>query len=209
MPVASKTETRFMKRGRQRIVWEVAMSCLALAVKFHRDFLKPLTPICSSSFLVVAPVAMTHDDFELSQKDVLEVFSYKIWDVTPGPFLEEIWNSLPNLRRLLAFPEGWTLAQYSAWRRLNACALEGEMFQFPISLLSAAALIEGTVDSLMAYYRSDVDEEHSEEEEERKENRARLAVTGIVEDVRDLLLVPKNDLHRCRLWIQEMASIDD
>lgn len=33
MPVAGKRETNLMKRGRQRIVWEVAMSCLALAVK--------------------------------------------------------------------------------------------------------------------------------------------------------------------------------
>ena len=40
MPVAGKRETLLMKRGRQRIIWEVAMSCLAIAVKVGLLILK-------------------------------------------------------------------------------------------------------------------------------------------------------------------------
>lgn len=65
MPVAGKNETPLIKRGRLRIIWDIAMSCLALAVKFHRDFLNPLSPIYSRDFLVVAPHPMSHDDFEV------------------------------------------------------------------------------------------------------------------------------------------------
>ena len=65
MPIAGKNETPLIKRGRLRIVWDVAISCLALSVKFHRDFLNPLTPIYSRDFLVIAPHPMSHDDFEV------------------------------------------------------------------------------------------------------------------------------------------------
>ena len=33
MPIATKKETPLMRLGRQRIAWNVAVSCLALAVK--------------------------------------------------------------------------------------------------------------------------------------------------------------------------------
>ncbi|KLO04875.1 hypothetical protein SCHPADRAFT_1003161 [Schizopora paradoxa] len=193
MPVAGKRETKLMKRGRQRIVWEVAMSCLALAVKFNRDFLRPLTPIHSRTFLAIAPYSMSHDDLEISQKDVLEVLSYQVREVTPGPFLEEIWNSLPTLRKLVAFPEGWPTVQQNAWRRLNTCATEGEMFQFPISLLTAAALIDGIIEALMTYY--DAEEVGSKPCYDKSlETKATCAVAGVVDDVKDILGVKKASL---------------
>ncbi|THG96822.1 hypothetical protein EW145_g7712 [Phellinidium pouzarii] len=191
MPVATEKETPLMTLGRQRITWDVAVSCLALAVKFHRDFLGPLSPIYSREFLVIAPHPMSHDDFEISQKDVLQALDYQIHEPTPEPFLTEIWNSLPTLRRLLSFTEGWEVAQMNAWHRLNVAIVAGEMFQFPMSILASAALIEGGIEALIALYESDMEtrvgRELNESEEVNLEDKAMLAFSGVVEDIKDLM----------------------
>ncbi|KAI5120986.1 hypothetical protein M0805_000447 [Coniferiporia weirii] len=213
MPIATEKETPLMTLGRQRISWDVAVSCLALAVKFQRDFLSPLNPIYSHEFLVIAPHPMSHDDFEISQKDVLQALDYQIREVTPGPFMEEIWNSLPTFRKLLGFTEGWEVAQMNAWHRLNVASLAGEMFRFSMSLLSAAALIEGGIETLIALYESDMESqvgrELTDDEEVSLEDKATLAFAGVVEDIKDLIEITAEDMKRCRDWIQHIMQVNE
>ncbi|KAH8109612.1 hypothetical protein DFH11DRAFT_1515335 [Phellopilus nigrolimitatus] len=210
MPKATKKETPLMKLGRQRITWDVAVSCLALAVKFQRDFLEPLNPIYSREFLVIAPHPMSHDDFEISQKDVLEALEYEVRQITPEPFMEEIWNSLPTLRKLLGFVDGWEVTQMNAWHRLNAAASEGEMFQFPMSLLASSALIEGGVEALVAYYGSDMETRVGREltgaEEMCVDDLAMLAFVDVIEDVQNLVGIVSDDLDRCRDWLRHTMN---
>lgn len=80
-----------MKLSRERIIWSVAVSCLALAVKvalllfsasicscyffkFNRDFLAPLEPVNVSDFLSLSKEPMGHDDFEVSRPSLNATF---------------------------------------------------------------------------------------------------------------------------------------
>lgn len=60
---------------------------------------------------------------QVSQIDVLKALDYRVFEATPGQFIDEIWNCLPTLRKVLAFPDGWTTAQTNAWLRLNTAVV--------------------------------------------------------------------------------------
>lgn len=102
--------------------------------------------------------------------------------------------------------------------------LEGEMVQFPISLLTAAALIDGIVEALMTYYDDD-DVGNKTGYNKALETKATCAVAGVVDDVKDVLGVQKvstschnmiirliltslmkKDLNRCRAWIRKQVD---
>ncbi|EJC99455.1 uncharacterized protein FOMMEDRAFT_148678 [Fomitiporia mediterranea MF3/22] len=203
MPVPTEKETPLMRLGRRRIVWDVAISCLAIAIKYNRDFLSPFSPVYAREFLVLAPHPMSHDDFEISQKDVLQALEYEIRDVTPGPFMQEIWASLSSFRKLLSFSDGWEITQMNAWHILNASMTASEMLQFPISLLTAGALVEGAVVALIDLYEQDADSLNSENS---SRNEAESVIDDIVKDINELMGVPSVDMKRCRRWLQKVIS---
>ena len=134
---------------------------------------------------------------------------YEVREITPGPFLDELWNCLSTLRRLLAFPNAWTSVQQYVWKKINGCATgtvhhlklsllnarlyeEGEMLQFPVSLLTAAAIIDGTVDALMSYFEAEQDESMDVKETESiLQQQADNAVAGVIDDIKDVLDVSK------------------
>lgn len=62
---------------------------------------------------------------KLAQKDILEVLNYQIHYATPQAYQEELWNSLPSLRKLLNFTNAWDQVKTYVWERLNA-AVTGE-----------------------------------------------------------------------------------
>ena len=85
------------------------------AQQFHRDVLFPLDVICAQEFLALAPHAMDFADLENAQRDILEALSYRVGGTTPGAFMEELWEALPTLRRLVGFDAGWDGVQGKAW----------------------------------------------------------------------------------------------
>ncbi len=103
----------------EAVTWDIAVACLALSVKFHRDVLFPLDVIYAHEFIDLAvPHKMTFEDLENAQRDVLEAVAYRIGSATPGAFMEELWAALPTLRTLLGFDAGWEGVQKEAWATL-------------------------------------------------------------------------------------------
>lgn len=64
------------------------------------------------------------------------------------------------------------------------------MFQYPISLLTAAALIDGIIEALITYYDTE-DTGNPTGHGKTLETKATCAVAGIVDDVKDILGVKK------------------
>lgn len=69
------------------------------------------------------------------------------------------------------------------------------MLQYPISLLSASALIEGGIEALVAFYESDIElsegRDLDEEEIVSLEDKAHIAFAGVIEDIKDLMGISK------------------
>ncbi|KAI0300027.1 hypothetical protein B0F90DRAFT_1572247, partial [Multifurca ochricompacta] len=124
------------------VVWDYAIAAIALAVKIHRDYLPPLKPIYARHFLALAPHEMYFDDLELAQRDLLEYFSYDLGMPTPQGLLDELHLALPTLRYALDFENAWEDVLSETWTQLLAAARSPDMLRFPVSLLTATALIE-------------------------------------------------------------------
>ncbi|KAI0251699.1 hypothetical protein BJV78DRAFT_1125880 [Lactifluus subvellereus] len=125
------------------VVWDYAVAAIALAVKIHRDFLPPLKPIYARHFLALAPHDMCFDDLELAQRDLLEYFSYDLGMPTPQALLDELRLALPTLRHVLEAEHAWEDILSETWEQLLAAAHSPDLLRFPVSLLTATALIEG------------------------------------------------------------------
>ncbi|OBZ66787.1 hypothetical protein A0H81_13268 [Grifola frondosa] len=173
-PAPSKVDevSAFVQDGEVETTWDLAVACLTLSVKFHRDVLFPLDVILSNEFLALAPHSMSFEDLEVAQRDILEALSYRVGSATPGSFMEELWFALTSLRKLLDFDEGWKTAQKEAWAILtnallsesnerpkarcdvvNDLTTEPDVLRFPISLLTMCALLDGITESLVHKYK--------------------------------------------------------
>ena len=136
--------------------------------------------------------------------------------------MDELWSTLPSLRALLNFKGGWEATQREAWevlsdaicgklfplkglqkRTLTICT-EPDILRFPISLLTASALISGLVSSLVDYYKHEdglqlkkrpwddsnsgvISETENEISLEMYIRRATRATKYVVADFRDVL----------------------
>ncbi|KAF8797634.1 hypothetical protein BYT27DRAFT_7237189 [Phlegmacium glaucopus] len=139
------------QEGRNLIIWDIAVACLALSVKFHRDFLEPLLPVYVHEYLSLAPQNLSYEDLETSQRDLLSAFDYSL-GVTPQPVIDELWFSLESLRTLLDFKNGWETAMADAWCGLFDAICEPDVQRFSISTLAAVALMDGVIESLVQRY---------------------------------------------------------
>ncbi|KAJ3788106.1 hypothetical protein GGU10DRAFT_347011 [Lentinula aff. detonsa] len=138
--------------GSELVTWDVAVGCLALSVKMHRDFLPPLYPIFSSDYEELAPHDMGYGDLEAAQRDIFFALSYNLGS-TPQAILDDLWIALPSLRELLNSDEGWGLVLQETWLILFETVSEPEIMDFSLSLLTAAAVIEGLVSALVRHYQ--------------------------------------------------------
>ncbi|KAJ3988203.1 hypothetical protein F5890DRAFT_554228 [Lentinula detonsa] len=138
--------------GSELVTWDVAVGCLALSVKMHRDFLPPLYPIFSSDYEELAPHDMGYGDLEAAQRDIFSALSYNLGS-TPQAILDDLWIALPSLRELLNSDEGWGLVLQETWLILFETVSEPEVMDFSLSLLTAAAVIEGLVSALVRHYQ--------------------------------------------------------
>ncbi|KZT00176.1 uncharacterized protein LAESUDRAFT_666682, partial [Laetiporus sulphureus 93-53] len=134
------------------IIWDVAVACLALSVKFHRDVFLPLYSIPAHEFMAIAPHSISYDDFEAAHRDVLYALSYSVGSVTPGMYMQELWEALPSLRQALGFDNGWKIAQEETWAILLEAMMQPDVLRFSMSLLTASAMIDGIIESLVHKY---------------------------------------------------------
>ncbi|KAL6306976.1 hypothetical protein BKA93DRAFT_771786 [Sparassis latifolia] len=208
-PKARGMDMILLREGREAVTWDVAVACIALCVKFHRDALLPLYIILACEFLSIAPHSISNDDLEASQRDVLQTFSFSIGSITPESYMQELWLALPSLRKLLGFDNGWKVAQTEAWSVLLDALLQEDMLRFPVSLLTASALIDGVVESLARRYM---------EESFRKvgwlttscqckqfRKKAIKAASGFMLDIQEILGYSAKDLKFCRQWLRSIV----
>ncbi|TBU63372.1 hypothetical protein BD310DRAFT_808415 [Dichomitus squalens] len=138
----------------EAVTWDLAVACLALSVKFHRDVLFPLDVIYAQEFLDLAPHRMEFANLENAQRDVLEALAFRVGSVTPGAFMAELWEALPTLRILVGFDGGWDGVQDKAWDVLCDALQQQDLLRFPISLLTAATVTQGVLEVLVKRYKA-------------------------------------------------------
>ncbi|KAI0718555.1 hypothetical protein C8T65DRAFT_803825 [Cerioporus squamosus] len=209
----------------EAVTWDVAVACLALSVKFHRDVLFPLDVIYVDEFLDLAPHEIEFEDLETAQRDVLEAITYRVGSATPGAFMAELWAALSTLRSLVGFDGGWDAVQEEAWGILNDALQQPELLQYPSSLVTGAAVIEGVLEVLQRRYKTTGVDGRGKPVGKRDARSLRKAALkcsrGVRLDIQDVLHVSK--VSRATIPVQlslkgviggparlsEVAGIDD
>ncbi|KAI0643860.1 hypothetical protein C8Q79DRAFT_1012404 [Trametes meyenii] len=191
----------------EAVMWDVALACLSLSIKFHRDVLPPLDVIYADEFLALAPwhaPAFAH--LENAQRDVLEALAFRPRGGNgPGAFAEELWAALPALRGLLAFDSGWAGVQEEMWTILGGALLDPDVLQYPISLLTAAALMESVVRRLAKRFNATGMNHHGRKIKKRDDGSLRRAAMkaskGARLDIADVLRIADDELVKCQRWL--------
>ncbi|KAI0088236.1 hypothetical protein BDY19DRAFT_891544, partial [Irpex rosettiformis] len=188
------------------LTWDLALACIALAVKFHRDVLPPLYPVTAEEFLLISPHTMEYDDLESAQRDLLSALSFRVGSNTPGAYMDELWEALASLRTLIQRRGNWQVTKIETWELLSDTLLDASYLNYPSHLLTGCALILGTVESLVLTMKAeaaDILKLHATGRAPRTKRReaectcaslkkrARKAVKYVERDMRDLLDVPE------------------
>ncbi|KAF8235373.1 hypothetical protein L208DRAFT_1392520, partial [Tricholoma matsutake] len=140
-----------ISRGSLYTTWDIGVVCLALSIKFHRDFLNPLLPVYAYEFQALTPHNLAYEDLETSQQDILASFLYRL-GLTPQAVLDELWVVLPSLCQLFDYNGGWNCVTKETRWRLFEVVIELDVLQFGILLLMAAALTNTIQGSLVQKY---------------------------------------------------------
>ncbi|KAG2071275.1 hypothetical protein BDR04DRAFT_1016458 [Suillus decipiens] len=151
-----ESESDDWQEGQEAVIWDTALGSLALCVKFHRDFLDPLSPVYAYEFLDLARHSISYQDLEVAQRDILSACGFSLGSITPQGLMDELWLALPTLRKA-AEPvrNGWKSVQVEIWNRLFDALIEPDVLQFPVSLLTASALLDGLIIAIARHYRSE------------------------------------------------------
>ncbi|KAL0948509.1 hypothetical protein HGRIS_011070 [Hohenbuehelia grisea] len=213
--------------GWNLVVLDTAAGCLAISVKLHRDTLWPLNPVHADEFVLLGEHEFTYEDLEAATRDVIEAFSGYLGD-SPQPILDEVWLALPSLRQMLDFEGGWVRARKDIWGRLLEAVREPDVLRFPMTLLTAAALVDALISTLLerANYlsewngetrrlgldaanevASDVRKKHRQPAQalhERRRVRMSRKIEGVVYDLQAVLGIADDDLKTCRNWFAEL-----
>ncbi|KAG6809688.1 hypothetical protein H0H92_015146 [Tricholoma furcatifolium] len=115
--------------GKLLVTWDLALACLAISVKYHRDFLDPLLPVYAWEFmrletglqarmqhagvsiethetdLSLGPtqILIGYNDLETAHRDLLAALDFRLGD-TPQGVLNEAWEAMPALRAVVRGP---------------------------------------------------------------------------------------------------------
>ncbi|KAG1729443.1 hypothetical protein EDB19DRAFT_2027731 [Suillus lakei] len=155
-----QSESDNWQDGQEAVTWDTALGSLALCVKFHRDFLGPLSPVYVYEFLDLARHSASYEDLEVSQRDILSACGFSLGCITPQALMDELWLALPTLRKAIEpLKDGWKSVQVEIWDRLFDALTEPDVLQFPVSLLTASALLDGLVIAIARYYKAEADME--------------------------------------------------
>ncbi|PCH37539.1 hypothetical protein WOLCODRAFT_167571 [Wolfiporia cocos MD-104 SS10] len=204
----TRKEQQLQLDGQQALTWDIALACVTLSVKFHRDVFLPLYSIPANNFMLLAPHSLSYEDLEAAQRDILYTFSFSIGSVTPESYISELWLALPSLRSLLSFDGGWNTAQKETWAVLLEALMQPDVLRFPISLLTASALLDGVIDTLVERYKFEslVKGGHKLPDScDAYRKRAVKASAIVALDVEELLGLSKDDVYNCRRWLRSPA----
>ncbi|KAG6842814.1 hypothetical protein H0H87_010144, partial [Tephrocybe sp. NHM501043] len=93
------------QEGLRLVTWDIAVACLAVSVKYHRDFLDPLYPVYAHEFQHLAPHGpLGYGDLEIAHRDLLSALAFRIGG-TPQGVLGEV-HALRSVRGL-GLDHGW------------------------------------------------------------------------------------------------------
>ncbi|KAG9312418.1 hypothetical protein JVU11DRAFT_6799 [Chiua virens] len=203
-------------------IWDLAVACIALGIKLHRDCLPPLLPVFSAEFLELAPHSMTHVGLECAQRDIMYTLQCLLGSCTPQDVLDELWNALPTMRKATtSIPNGWTVVQRVVWDKLFESLLEPDTLQYPVTLLTAAALVDGLVFALTRHFR--MEGEDNDTLPTRAVSKiipddveatswqiccfeAKQLVENVILDIRDVLELSEVELNECRTWLSYVGE---
>ncbi|KAG5643939.1 hypothetical protein DXG03_009351 [Asterophora parasitica] len=207
------------REGRELVTWDIGVACLALCVKYHRDFLYPLYPVYASEFQAIAPHGtVEYEDLETAHRDVLCALAYRLGD-TPHALLSELWEALPALRRVLQdgsesrlsenVNADWNAVQRETWRVLLGAALDPDILRFPLSLLTSTALLFGLCVVLQRRERDQTPWYHYKMcapvlIATAGRGKAECAVSDVRSEVIRLLGVSEEAVDCCRVWLQRV-----
>ncbi|KAG2346279.1 hypothetical protein BDR05DRAFT_929465 [Suillus weaverae] len=224
-----ESESDNWQDGQEAVTWDTALGSLALCVKFHRDFLGPLSPVYAYEFLDIARHSVSYQDLEVSQRDILSACSFSLGSITPQGLMDELWLALPTLRKATEpLKDGWKSVQVEIWDMLFDALTEPDILQFPVSLLTASALLDGLIIAIARHYKTEADTETWRfqrnsgcrcpapstcmPENTTKQvpwqvyvSKAIDAVKDVVLDVTDILQIRDADLERCRAWMSQVG----
>ncbi|KAI9056299.1 hypothetical protein FKP32DRAFT_1585806 [Trametes sanguinea] len=182
------------KTALEVVTWDIAVACLAISIKFHRDVLYPLDIIYTHEYLALAPHDLTFEDLENAQRDVLEAIEFRIaGGSNPGAYFAELWQALSMLQQLVGFDGGWARVQEHAWDVLCEALQRPEVLQYPTSILTALSIMEGVLKTLEWRYKTaGVDSRGKTVKKRDGKSLRRLAVKAaksVKLDIQDVLLI--------------------
>ncbi|RDB22046.1 hypothetical protein Hypma_010800 [Hypsizygus marmoreus] len=216
------------EEGRELVTWDTALACLALSVKYHRDFLSPLLPVYAHEFEALLE-GVGYEDLETSQRDVLAALAYTLGG-TPQGIIDELWVGVPSLREVLECTDSssagraWNWVQGEMWGLLFDSLFEPDVLRFSISILTTAALAEALIGMLVRKYEYESEvgwvercrvrsrrlglgkEGDRTRWRERLERRAEREIEGVLSDVQVLLGISDARLRECRRWLRNVEE---
>lgn len=84
-------------------------------------------------------------DLEDAQQLLLKELNYQIGGTTlPSGVINEVWEAAPGAQDTFSEKE-WGLVLEETWRLLLVVVIEPDVLQFPLSLLTAAALVDAAL----------------------------------------------------------------
>ncbi|THH20768.1 hypothetical protein EUX98_g8516 [Antrodiella citrinella] len=199
-------------------VWDIALASLALSVKFHRDVLGPFFPVLAEEFLIIASHEIEYEHLEAAQRDVFSSFSYCIGSVTPGAYIQELWDALPSLRQLLSFKGACEAVKRAAWEILYDALFELSYLKFSTGLLTACAMVHGIVDTLILKARVDATTPLLNRTERWRSRRgarcdctemrktAQNTVKPLVADISEVCQIKEKDWDECWKWLEVLLD---
>ncbi|KAG6846149.1 hypothetical protein H0H93_015729, partial [Arthromyces matolae] len=155
--------------GTRLVTWDVAVACLGISAKYHRDFLHPQLPLYADELRKLHPeeegmgfedlevnpiqlqiVANYLINFQAAHRDVLAVLEFRLGD-TPDGLLIELWEGVEIIKKVLGgCVEGtcaaeaewnWNRVQRETWVSLFRAVCEPDVLAFPLSILTTCALL--------------------------------------------------------------------
>ncbi|TFK51173.1 hypothetical protein OE88DRAFT_1630035 [Heliocybe sulcata] len=218
--------------GSDRLLQDDALACLAISVKFYRDFLPPLYPVAAVDFVRMARSECTVELLEEAQRAILDTISFSVAANSPAAYMAEMYDVLrySTLPRMVTFgPAPWNRVQSEVFDRLFGALYEPDVLKYPVSLLTAAALLEGLIDVMVELYAAPLALAEPVPDELEKLRRYRKTAEEQVESVKlDILELCQvsavsqswlrvnmssadhtsiqEDMAECRAWLVSVAE---
>ncbi|KZT43079.1 hypothetical protein SISSUDRAFT_1029966 [Sistotremastrum suecicum HHB10207 ss-3] len=116
MSSPNSEETAYMARVRDRLVWDIALGCLAIAVK----------PVGWKAFLLIAPCRIGRNDFEMCERDILNALDWQVWDVNPEALALDLFTALSLEQSLMAMDDDYIQLLFKDIEESLTAALSGK-----------------------------------------------------------------------------------